>query len=118
MELVRPHLPRGTKLERIGAWSFHNKKVGRNVFASLFQDRKGAPYRIWIHTQYTDDTNEIKTYSQIDILRLLAHELAHIGDWNHTPRHAKKEAKYLSLFMTKLNNTGYISEEHELKESK
>lgn len=61
----------------------------------------------------------IKPYSKIDLLTTLAHELAHlVYDDTHTTKHTKLENRICSLFMTMLENDGYISEEHELKHNK
>jgi hypothetical protein len=51
----------------------------------------------------------------MDLLRYLAHELAHLEHWNHTTGHTQLECIVLSIFMTKLAQEGYISEEDEDK---
>ena len=56
---------------------------------------------------------ELKAYSKIDILRTLAHELAHLKHWEHTPQHAILESKITVKFMKKLEKEGYVSEEDE-----
>lgn len=55
------------------------------------------------------------TYSKIDILIHLAHELAHLEHWHHTPDHIILQNKINNIFMAHLKKTGYISEEYELK---
>lgn len=59
-----------------------------------------------------------KPYAKIDILNTLAHELAHLEHWDHTPEHRKLENKISSIFMTLLSKTNYVSEEHEMKYDK
>lgn len=54
-------------------------------------------------------------FSKIDLLNYLAHELAHLVDWNHTPRHNLIQSQITIIFMEYLESTGYISEENELQ---
>ena len=105
LETSLKHLPPGTVIERLGAWSPASTR-GRDCEAAIFQTRKGAPYRIWIHTGYV--------HSKIDLLALLAHELAHTISWEHTPEHKALEAKLTRIFMQQLKKEGYHSEEQEL----
>lgn len=56
-------------------------------------------------------------YTKVDILRHLAHELAHLIEWNHSPEHLYLEARYLSIFADRLKREGYISEEKEESET-
>ena len=58
------------------------------------------------------------TYSKIDLLIHLAHELSHIVNWDHTPQHKHLENRMCNIFMNKLLRECYISEEHELKHNK
>ena len=57
----------------------------------------------------------IKPLSKIDILHTLAHELSHLYHDTHTPEHKLLENQILTVFMYKLKEIGYISEEEELK---
>lgn len=100
------------KIDRIGAWSRDGSR-GRNEHAAIFQNGEGEGHRIWIHTHFYD-CDTLRPFSKIDILQLLAHELAHTEDWNHTPRHKKLEAKITRSFMTMLEAEGYESEEREM----
>lgn len=122
LEWMRPYAELGMTfvspdavLERIGAWTL-GKSRGRDVAASIHQRKNGEPYRIWMHTHYYFG-DEVRPWSKIDLLVTLAHEIAHIEDWKHTPKHKKLEAKILSAFMNMLKKEGYVSEEAELKES-
>jgi hypothetical protein len=56
-----------------------------------------------------------KVFSKVDILGTFAHELAHLMHWDHTPQHKMLEAKLTILFMAKLAESGYVSEEVENK---
>jgi hypothetical protein len=123
LEWMRPYLElgltfvsKGHIVERLGAWTI-GKSRGRGEFAALFQDRIGAPHRIWMHTHYEDSEGKHVPFSKIDLLTHLAHELAHTEDWKHTPKHSALEAKIKIAFMKMLNREGYISEETELNEN-
>lgn len=61
---------------------------------------------------------KVEPFSKIDLLEHLAHELAHLVDFDHTPKHKKLESKIASIFMTLLQKSGYVSEEHELKHAR
>lgn len=113
-ELGMTFVSQDAVLERIGAWTL-GKSRGCEEHAAIYQDRNGGPYRIWMHTHYYFG-KEKRPWSKIDLLTLLAHEIAHIEDWKHTPKHKKLESKILSAFMVKLKKEGYVSEEVELKE--
>lgn len=56
-----------------------------------------------------------RVFSKVDILGVFAHELAHLTHWEHTPQHKMLEAKLTMIFMARLAESGYISEEHENK---
>jgi hypothetical protein len=57
--------------------------------------------------------------SKIDILEIVAHELAHTNtDWLHTTKHRVMTNFISTIFMDRLNDEGYITEEHELKDKK
>lgn len=105
LEISLKHLPEGTCIERVGAWGIGTTR-GKDCLAAIYQARTGDPYRIWIHLSYN--------HSRIDLLALLAHELAHTISWEHTPEHKALEAKLTRIFMKQLRKDGYISEEHEL----
>ena len=56
----------------------------------------------------------IKKLSKVDILSTLAHELAHLYHDTHSPEHKILENQLNTVFMYKLKQQGYISEEKEL----
>jgi predicted metal-dependent hydrolase len=49
------------------------------------------------------------------LLQYLAHELAHLEHWDHTPDHKHLECILMSAFMTRLKQDFYVSEEDEMK---
>lgn len=121
IEMVRPILPELKNLKRVVS-----KKPRKDFTANQschgmitkYYDNKN--HRIVLYTQYirVDKIHplvdlSIHNYSTIDQLSFLAHELAHLVHWDHTPYHKLLEAKILGLFMTKLHLEGYISEEDE-----
>lgn len=110
LEMAHKYLPPDTEIERLGAWSYGTSR-GLNCHASIFQNRAGDPFRIWLHTDY-----DAGRFSKIDLLANLAHELAHTVSWKHTPEHKRLEAKLSGIFMTQLRKDGYTSEEAELQE--
>jgi hypothetical protein len=55
-------------------------------------------------------------YSKIDLLGHLAHEMAHLKYWTHTPEHKMLECKLTVIFMRHLLKSGYVSEEEEIIE--
>lgn len=83
-----------------------NGKVRRYISLNLYS---------WRLASINPTERKILTFSKVDLLEYLAHELAHLVDWNHTPEHKTLEAKIKIVFMKHLKSTGYISEEHELK---
>jgi hypothetical protein len=114
LELGMSYVSEGAFVERVGAWRSLGKGRGKNCYAALYQDRIGDPYRIWIHLWFDED----RLHSKMDLLKLLAHEISHIEDWEHTPRHEEICSEITIAFMRKLKSEGYVSEEAEMKENK
>lgn len=93
-----------------------NPNFGQHFQGSIvYYDNK--PERICLYTSYRDRNNpkKIKKYSTIDLLSTLAHELAHLEHWDHTPDHKHLECVILQVFMVQLKSDFYVSEEHENK---
>ena len=112
IKLGLTYLPDEVVISRVSAWGVKSGR-GVGVHACIYQDKNGHPYRIWMHTHYYLG-EEVRPFSKIDLLGLLAHELAHTVEWKHTPKHKQIESKILSAFMRKLKREGYVSEEEEL----
>lgn len=112
---TKHYLPRGKTISRVAWMAVGNKTVGKgNVAAITTNDDKS--HIVWLKTQRHPRGEPIGSFSKIDILANLAHELAHTVDWDHTPKHKLLEVKILKRFMELLASTGYVSEEEELKE--
>ncbi len=116
--LAQTVVPKIKKLKSIKLLSPQEKKINR-IHGQLVKYPEGH----YVMSLYLE-SNHIKRlypkpilktyiYSKVDILSTLAHELAHLEHWDHTPQHKMLEAKLTMLFMAKLAENGYISEENE-----
>lgn len=124
LEWVRPYiesvthlLPKLKQLKKISSRR-GSKEYWQHVDGIItYFDKKF--FRITLYVTYHDTySDKIKNYSTIEILQCLAHELAHLEQWYHTPQHKQLECILLSIFMTKLSEDKYISEEDESKKGK
>lgn len=79
------------ELERIGALKY-GTDWGSNEHAFLIQRAIGEPYRIWMHTHYT----HTDAFSKIELLEILAHEIAHMEDWDHSAFHGQLSGRIYS----------------------
>ena len=103
----------------------YDKKVNRGSYAECVKYENETQYHVKLDQNYQvyrhhrDGTwsVKLKPHSKIDILCLLAHELAHTGLWNHdhSPDHKLLEARITTSFMKQLNRENYKNEEDELK---
>jgi len=100
-----------------------DKRVNRGNYAMC--TKHGKMYTIKIdkyyqrYTHHHDGSWSVKLFphSKIDMLCLLAHELAHAALWSHdhSPDHKLLEARITSIFMRQLKRENYKDEEDELK---
>lgn len=114
IEAVAHLIPNLKRLKRI-SHKYGNKEKWQHCHGLItYYDQKH--YRITLYLTYHDQyTDKIKPYSSIDLLQYLAHELAHLKEWEHTPDHKMLECIIMQIFMVKLKEKGYESEEEELK---
>lgn len=114
IESVAHILPNLKYLKRISS-KRGNKERWRHCHGIInYHDQRH--YRISIYLSYHDlYSDKIKPYSTIDTLTCLAHELAHLRHWTHSPEHKMLECFILNIFMVKLRESGYVSEEEEMK---
>jgi hypothetical protein len=113
LELAYAFLPKGKSVVLLGHRGIGTKR-DKTADAELFSydDKK---YRVYIRTMYHPRYLKRPTpWSKIDLLKMLAHELAHMVSWEHTPAHARLEAILTIEFMARLEAEGYVSEELEL----
>jgi hypothetical protein len=120
IEAVRPMLPRLKQLKRLSSKRANKKFVQRvHGICHHYSDRRH--YKITLYISKTSvvaikplHINLIQ-YSTMEILRTLAHELAHLEHWDHTPDHESLTSSIILVFMTMLKAEGYESEEAEAK---
>ena len=121
LEWIRPYvasveylLPRLAQVRKISGKKAHSERGQHCVGLMVYYNKKSI--RICIYISYKDrNTSKVGRYTTLDILATLAHELAHLIHWTHTPDHKQLECKIHSIFMTRLRKDGYISEEEEVK---
>jgi predicted metal-dependent hydrolase len=117
IESVTHLLPKIKQLKKIS--SRRGSKEYWQHFHGLITYFDKKSFRITLYITYHDTlADKIKNYSTLDVLQYLAHELAHLEHWDHTPQHKQLECIIMSIFMTKLTEAGYISEEAEAKNGK
>jgi hypothetical protein len=110
-------LPNLKYLKKIGV-KYGNKEKWQHCHG-LITYVDGRHYRITLYLTYHDQfSDKIRPYSTLDLLQYLAHELSHLQHWEHTPDHKLLECIILQIFMVKLKESGYISEEEEFKNLK
>jgi hypothetical protein len=112
VESVSHLLPHLKQLKRISSKKAHKTKWQHCHGIITYYDKRHYRITLYLnhHELYSD---KIKPYSTIDLLQYLAHELAHLEHWEHTPAHKQLECTILSIFMTILKADGYLSEEEE-----
>lgn len=121
IEAVKPLLPEIKKLKRISTKvPSRNLNTNQSCHGIITKYYNGKDHRITLYTKYLfmelrkgEVHMEIKKYSMIDNLCFMAHELAHLRYWDHTPEHKKLESAIISLFMDILKKNGYKCEEDE-----
>lgn len=110
-------LPKIKQLKKISSKKGNKEKWQHCHGLITYFDRKS--FRITLYLTYHDmPSDKINNYSTIDLLQYLAHELAHLEFWEHTPQHKQLECIIMGIFMTRLYNEGYISEEVEARDGK
>lgn len=120
LEAKRTH-PKISKITRIYKIPFTCEKKQKT--AGLCVEMMNGTYEIGLSNRYQDitfkkcNTVTVKPtrFSKIDILEILAHELAHMYFETHCPNHKRLECKFLMRFMNMVERDGYISEEEEFK---
>lgn len=107
-------LPKLKQLKKVFSKTGNKEKWQHCHGLITYYDKKS--FRIMIYKTYHSFIRDsILPYSTIDLLQYLAHELAHLEHWDHTPQHKQLECIIMGIFMTKLQEAGYISEEAEEK---
>ncbi len=91
------HLIPLQKLVKLQAFKIHLKKETRADGSCNFISRGKYSIAIRLWCRNEKRTRHILLYLH-DVLYYLAHELAHIKEWEHTPKHYKLQAKILKRF--------------------
>ena len=121
IDSVKYLLPEIKKLKRITS-KVPSKKLNTNqsCHGIITKYYNGKDHRITLYTKYLlmelkkgEVHITIEKYSKIDTLCFLAHELAHLRYWDHTPDHKELETTITASFMKMLRKDGYNNEEDE-----
>ena len=114
VESVAHLLPKIKQLKKISSKTGNKERYQHCHGLITYFDKKS--FRITLYVTFHDILlDKIIEYSTIDLLQYLAHELAHLEHWDHTPSHKQLECIVMGIFMTKLAQEGYISEEEEYR---
>lgn len=120
IESVRHLLPHLKGLKRLNSKKANKKFIQRcHGVCTKYSDKKH--FKITLYTSAMGIVTikpldiSIMQYSKLEILMTLAHELAHLEYWDHSPDHKSLECSIALIFMSKLKSEGYVSEEHEAK---
>ena len=114
IESVHHLLPHIKQIKKISKKTGNKEKWQHCHGLITYYDKKS--YRITLYTTYHDMiSDKIRPYSTIDLLQYLAHELSHSSHWDHTTQHKMLECIIMQIFMVKLEEKGYVSEEEELR---
>jgi len=114
VESVAHLLPKIKQLKKISSKTGNKERYQHCHGLITYFDKKS--FRITLYITYHDVLiDKIIEYSTIDLLQYLAHELAHLEHWDHTTNHKQLECIIMGIFMTKLAQDEYISEEEEYK---
>lgn len=114
VESVAHLLPKIKQLKKISSKTGNKERYQHCHGLITYFDKKS--FRITLYITFHDVLlDRIIEYSTIDLLQYLAHELAHLEHWDHTTNHKQLECIIMGIFMTKLAQDEYISEEEEYK---
>ena len=114
VEMVSHLLPKIKQLKKISSKTGNKERYQHCHGLITYFDKKS--FRITLYVTYHDiPSGKILQYSTLDLLQYLAHELAHLEHWEHTTNHKQLECILMGIFMTRLAQDGYISEEEEEK---
>lgn len=109
-------LPKLRKLDSITIEEPDRGTIKPTFMGITYQDW-GGRYRIILrsHRVLVMRREPLKTklenYTVIEMLECLAHELAHLRHWKHTPEHKLLECQIKTIFMYRLKRLGYKSDE-------
>lgn len=122
IELAKPIIPEIRNIYFVRE-IFHQKNKLQKIHASLTYEFIFGSYVLSLYTRFKRQAKKPRLakeeeYSKIELLENLAHELAHLKHWEHTPEHKVLESKLSILFMERLLESGYISAEEEYRDKR
>jgi len=116
---VKGLLPKHT-LSKISHAKLSKGKIQR-IVAQLWKIKYSYKFELTMYSEFWEYKSlkplrrKRRRYSKIDMLTSFAHELAHIQHFSpHDCHHKTLEAMFIAIFMKRLDESGYISEESEL----
>lgn len=113
LDVAIPYLPVGVSISKLAAWSKVGGRYGKGCQACIITN-DNETFRIYLHLSRHPRGEKFPTpYTRLELLELLAHELAHTLSWDHTPEHKELESKLSLVFMNRLKQEGYVSSEEE-----
>ena len=118
IKIAQSIVPEVGRITRVLALNV-DKNLEKNPAAlAKITEYSDRTYVISLYTEYVAKEKihpeaifSIEKLSKIDILCNLAHEIAHLRSWEHTPARQILESSLVIAFMGKLNSSGYISAE-------
>ena len=116
--LVKPLYPKVRRVQKIKIMKASYKSRDRAY--GLLDEISPTNFTLSMRTQfqYIDFyplAITLESFSKIDLLGTLAHELAHCYHWTHSPEHAIITCQIYTIFMNHLKLSGYVDEETELE---
>lgn len=120
IEAIAHMVPEIKYLRRVGTRKAKRDSIQRfHGICWKYADGKNYRINIYVSNSKVDSLWPLKVkltkYSTIEILCTMAHELAHLRHFLHTPDHKSLECAITMVFMNMLKNDGYESEEAEAK---
>ncbi len=118
VDLISNKIKNFSKLERIETKEPTLAQISRS-HAITHHDTETDIYNIVLRTTYLELVTlkplerQRKFFTKLDILCTLAHELAHLDHWEHSPEHKQLECELTIDFMKLLKESGYISDEQD-----
>jgi len=118
MDIILDWVPNNKTLDAIYEIHAHPEKRAR-CYAQISTSDE-THYKIGLYRCYYSTTRlkplkrTLRTFSTLDLLMTLAHEIAHLYEWKHTPYRQILECRIGVDLMERAIKLGYTSEEDEM----